>query len=101
MEIVLEKTKDILASLGELKEQQLLVGFALETTNETENAKGKLKKKNLDLIVLNSLQDKGAGFATNTNKITIIDKNLSAQTFELKSKDAVAVDIMNAIVAKL
>ena len=101
IEIVLEKTKDILASLGELKEQQLLVGFALETTNETENAKGKLKKKNLDLIVLNSLQDKGAGFATNTNKITIIDKNLSAQTFELKSKDAVAVDIMNAIVAKL
>jgi len=101
IEIVLEKTKDILASLGEIKEHQLLVGFALETNNEAENAKGKLKKKNLDLIVLNSLQDKGAGFATDTNKITIIDKDLSKQTFGLKSKDAVAEDIMNAIVAKL
>jgi len=101
IEIVLEKTKDILASLGEIKEHQLLVGFALETNNEAENAKGKLKKKNLDLIVLNSLQDKGAGFATDTNKITIIDKDLSMQTFDLKSKDAVAEDIMNAIVAKL
>jgi len=101
IEIVLEKTKDILASLGEIKEHQLLVGFALETNNEAENAKGKLKKKNLDLIVLNSLQDKGAGFATDTNKITIIDKDLSMQTFGLKSKDAVAEDIMNAIVAKL
>ena len=69
--------------------------------NEAENAKGKLKKKNLDLIVLNSLQDKGAGFATDTNKITIIDKDLSMQTFGLKSKDAVAEDIMKAIVAKL
>lgn len=101
IEIVLEKTKDILASLGEIKEHQLLVGFALETNNEAENAKCKLKKKNLDLIVLNSLQDKGAGFATDTNKITIIDKDLSMQTFGLKSKDAVAEDIMNAIVAKL
>ena len=101
IEIVLEKTKDILASLGEIKEHQLLVGFALETNNEAENAKGKLKKKNLDLIVLNSLQDKGAGFATDTNKITIIDKDLSMQTFDLKSKYAVAEDIMNAIVAKL
>jgi len=101
IEIVLEKTKDILASLGEIKEHQLLVGFALETNNEAENAKGKLKKKNLDLIVLNSLQDKGAGFATDTNKITIIDKDLSMQTFGLKSKDAVAEDIMNVIVAKL
>ena len=101
IEIVLEKTKDILASLGEIKEHQLLVGFALETNNEEENAKGKLKKKNLDLIVLNSLQDKGAGFATNTNKITIIDKDLSKKTFGLKSKDAVAEDIMNAIIAKL
>ncbi len=101
IEIVLEKTKDILASLGEIKGHQLLVGFALETNNEEENAIGKLKKKNLDLIVLNSLQDKGAGFATDTNKITIIDKELSMQTFGLKSKDAVAEDIMNAIVAKL
>jgi phosphopantothenoylcysteine decarboxylase/phosphopantothenate--cysteine ligase len=101
IEIVLEKTKDILASLGEIKEHQLLVGFALEINNEAENAKGKLKKKNLDLIVLNSLQDKGAGFATDTNKITIIDKDLSMQTFDLKSKYAVAEDIMNAIVAKL
>ena len=101
IEIVLEKTKDILASLGEIKKHQFLVGFALETNNEAENAKGKLKKKNLDLIVLNSLQDKGAGFATDTNKITIIDKDLSMQTFDLKSKYAVAEDIMNAIVAKL
>jgi phosphopantothenoylcysteine decarboxylase/phosphopantothenate--cysteine ligase len=101
LQLTLEKTKDILASLGEIKEHQFLVGFALETNNELENATGKLKKKNLDLIVLNTLQDKGAGFATNTNKITIIDKDLSKKTFELKSKEAVAEDIMNEIIAKL
>ena len=94
-------TKDILASLGKIKEHQFLVGFALETNNEIENAKGKLKRKNLDAIVLNSLQDKGAGFATNTNKITIIDKNLNEKPFELKSKVEVAKDIMNEIVTKL
>lgn len=99
--IELAPTKDILASLGESKKHQLLVGFALETNNEIENAKGKLKRKNLDLIVLNSLQDKGAGFATNTNKITIIDKNLNEKPFELKSKVEVAEDIMNEIVNHL
>ncbi|PQJ78068.1 bifunctional phosphopantothenoylcysteine decarboxylase/phosphopantothenate--cysteine ligase CoaBC [Polaribacter porphyrae] len=101
LNIELLPTKDILASLGEIKEHQFLVGFALETNNEIENAKSKLKRKNLDAIVLNSLQDKGAGFATNTNKITIIDKNLVEKPFELKSKDKVAKDIMNEIVAKL
>ena len=97
----LTPTKDILASLGEIKEHQFLVGFALETNNEIENAKNKIKRKNLDAIVLNSLQDKGAGFATNTNKITIIDKNLNEKPFELKSKVDVAKDIMNEIVTKL
>lgn len=96
--IELAPTKDILASLGEIKGNQLLVGFALETENEVENAKSKIKRKNLDLIVLNSLQDKGAGFATNTNKITIIDKNFNSKPFELKSKDEVAIDIMNEII---
>tara|TARA_R110002126_G_scaffold291243_1_gene451307 strand:- start:51114 stop:52322 length:1209 start_codon:yes stop_codon:yes gene_type:complete len=97
----LTPTKDILASLGEIKKQQYLVGFALETNNEIENAKSKIKRKNLDAIVLNSLQDKGAGFATNTNKITIIDKNLNEKPFELKSKAEVAEDILHEIVKKL
>src|SRR5690606_1071626 len=66
----LTKTKDILFSLGEIKNKQILVGFALETENEVENAKGKLRKKNLDLIVLNSLRDEGAGFQSDTNKVT-------------------------------
>ena len=70
--IELEKTKDILLSLGEAKKHQFLIGFALETENEVENAKGKLKRKNLDFIVLNSLNDKGAGFKESTNKIRII-----------------------------
>ncbi|WP_298778596.1 bifunctional phosphopantothenoylcysteine decarboxylase/phosphopantothenate--cysteine ligase CoaBC [uncultured Polaribacter sp.] len=101
LNIELEPTKDILASLGEIKKHQFLVGFALETNNEIENAKSKIKRKNLDAIVLNSLQDKGAGFATNTNKITIIDKNLNEKPFELKSKTDVAVDIINEIIIKL
>ena len=101
LEITLEKTKDILASLGKLKEDQFLVGFALETDHELENARAKLQRKNLDLIVLNSLQDRGAGFATNTNKITIIDAALNVKPFDLKSKAAVAVDILNEIIAKL
>ncbi len=99
--IELAPTKDILASLGAIKKHQFLVGFALETNNELENAQRKLKRKNLDVIVLNSLQDKGAGFATNTNKITIIDKYFSQKLFELKSKDEVAKDIMNEIIVKL
>jgi phosphopantothenoylcysteine decarboxylase/phosphopantothenate--cysteine ligase len=99
--IELAPTKDILASLGKIKKQQFLVGFALETDNEFENATAKLQRKNLDMIVLNSLQDKGAGFATNTNKITIIDKNLNSTDFDLKSKTAVAKDIITKIIQKL
>ncbi|WP_275316058.1 bifunctional phosphopantothenoylcysteine decarboxylase/phosphopantothenate--cysteine ligase CoaBC [Tenacibaculum bernardetii] len=99
--IELEPTKDILKSLGETKKNQLLVGFALETENEVENAKGKIVKKNLDLIILNSLQDKGAGFATDTNKITVIDAEFNEKSFELKSKKAVAVDIINEIINKV
>jgi phosphopantothenoylcysteine decarboxylase/phosphopantothenate--cysteine ligase len=101
LSIQLTPTKDILASLGALKKQQFLVGFALETDNELANAKGKLQRKNLDAIVLNSLQDKGAGFATDTNKITIIDTKLNEKTFELKSKVAVAKDIMNEIIKQI
>ena len=101
MSIELEKTHDILASLGELKKQQYLVGFALETTNEVENALLKLKKKNLDLIVLNSLQDKGAGFKKETNKVTIIDKSEKISEFSLKSKAMVAEDIFSEILNKM
>ena len=97
--IELEKTKDILASLGEIKKNQFLIGFALETENEIENAKLKVQKKNLDLIVLNSLQDEGAGFGGTTNKVTFIDKNLKVQPMELKAKEAVANDIINKIIA--
>ncbi|NVK52282.1 MAG: bifunctional phosphopantothenoylcysteine decarboxylase/phosphopantothenate--cysteine ligase CoaBC [Flavobacteriaceae bacterium] len=100
LEITLEPTKDILASLGNIKSKQFLVGFALETENEIANATSKLKRKNLDMIVLNSLQDKGAGFATNTNKITIIDKTLNAALFELKSKEEVAKDIIHEILKR-
>ena len=96
----LTPTKDILASLGLIKKHQFLVGFALETNDEIENAKSKIKRKNLDFIVLNSLQDKGAGFAINTNKITIIDKDFNEKPFELKSKIEVAADIMNEIVLR-
>ena len=96
--IELEKTKDILASLGELKQNQFLIGFALETENEIENAKLKIKKKNLDLIVLNSLQDEGAGFGKPTNKITFIDKNFVVEPMELKSKEEVALDIINKVI---
>lgn len=95
--IELVKTQDILASLGKEKSNQFLVGFALETNNELENAKLKLNKKNLDLIVLNSLQDEGAGFKTTTNKVTLIDKFEKITEFSLKSKAKVAVDIFNEI----
>ena len=98
LEIELAPTKDILASLGKIKKEQFLVGFALETNNEILNAKSKLERKNLDAIVLNSLQDKGAGFATDTNKITIIDKNLKETSFKLKSKVEVAKDIITEII---
>jgi phosphopantothenoylcysteine decarboxylase/phosphopantothenate--cysteine ligase len=101
LDIELEPTKDILASLGLIKKHQFLVGFALETNNEIENAKSKIKRKNLDVIVLNSLQDKGAGFAINTNKITIIDKDFNEKPFELKTKIEVAKDIMSEIVLRI
>ena len=100
LEIALEPTKDILASLGAVKKHQFLVGFALETNNELENAMSKLERKNLDAIVLNSLKDKGAGFATDTNKITFIDKMKAQVSFDLKSKPEVAIDIMNEILKR-
>lgn len=99
--IELEPTLDILASLGEIKSKQLLIGFALETENEIENAKKKLKKKNLDFIVLNSLNDAGAGFGSETNKITIIDKKEQLVHFDLKEKSQVAKDIFNKIIPAL
>ncbi|MEX0291359.1 MAG: bifunctional phosphopantothenoylcysteine decarboxylase/phosphopantothenate--cysteine ligase CoaBC [Flavobacteriaceae bacterium] len=98
--IDLVKNKDILRSLGEKKTTQFLVGFALETQNEVENAKGKLKKKNLDAIVLNSLNDDGAGFGKDTNKISFIDKNLEIKTFDVKTKAAVAEDIWKEILKR-
>ena len=97
--IELEKTQDILASLGKIKQKQFLIGFALETENEIENAKLKIKKKNLDLIVLNSLQDEGAGFGKLTNKITFIDKDFVVVPMDLKSKELVANDIMNKVIS--
>ncbi len=96
--IHLKPTADILAGLGKIKKQkQLLIGFALETENELANAKEKLQKKNLDMIVLNSLKDKGAGFGTDTNKITLLTKNNPPRLFPLKAKEAVALDILSAI----
>ncbi|SDI21081.1 bifunctional phosphopantothenoylcysteine decarboxylase/phosphopantothenate--cysteine ligase CoaBC [Winogradskyella thalassocola] len=95
--IELEKTKDILKSLGDIKKDQFLVGFALETNNELEHALGKLKSKNLDLIVLNSLQDKGAGFGVSTNKVTFITSSNDIIENELKSKADVAQDLMHLI----
>lgn len=99
--IELEKTKDILASLGKQKANQYLVGFALETENEIENAKLKIQKKNLDLIVLNSLNDKGAGFGKPTNKVTFIDRNFVIEPMNLKSKEEVAFDIINKVIQKI
>ena len=96
--IELEKNKDILMSLGEIKKNQFLIGFALETENEIENAKLKIQKKNLDLIVLNSLQDQGAGFGKPTNKVTFIDRHFAIEAMDLKSKEEVAADILNKII---
>ena len=102
LSLVLEKTTDVLKALGEKKRPgQLLVGFALETSNEKENAKQKIKRKNLDFIVLNSLRDPGAGFAGDQNKITIIDRDGKERSFELKSKLEVAKDITNEILSLL
>jgi phosphopantothenoylcysteine decarboxylase/phosphopantothenate--cysteine ligase len=85
--------------LGEQKKNQFLIGFALETENEIENAKLKIQKKNLDLIVLNSLQDQGAGFSKSTNKVTFIDKFFNIEPMELKTKEAVADDILNKVIS--
>lgn len=101
MQIDLVKTKDILASLGAIKKDQYLLGFALETQNELENAKKKLEKKNLDAIVLNSLRDKGAGFQTKTNKITFIEKDGSVTEYDLKTKAEVSIDIFDKIAEKI
>jgi phosphopantothenoylcysteine decarboxylase/phosphopantothenate--cysteine ligase len=98
--ISLKKTKDILKSLGEIKEQQVLIGFALETENEIENAKQKLINKNLDFIVLNSLNDKGAGFKHQTNKVSILDSDNKMYKFELKTKQEVAKDIITHLIKK-
>ncbi|MBP8849802.1 MAG: bifunctional phosphopantothenoylcysteine decarboxylase/phosphopantothenate--cysteine ligase CoaBC [Breznakibacter sp.] len=95
LNIELEATADIAAELGRRKAaHQLLVGFALETNNGAANAKAKLEKKNLDFIVLNSLEDSGAGFGVDTNKITIIDRNNKIEEYPLKSKLEVAKDIV-------
>lgn len=99
--IELVKNPDVLKWAGENKKNQFLIGFALETNNERENALGKLKAKNLDAIVLNSLQDKGAGFAHDTNKICIFDKNNKMTDFELKSKKSVAQDIVDYLSNRL
>ena len=101
LEIRLEPTKDILASLGATKTHQYLVGFALETNNELDNAKLKLKNKNLDLIVLNSLKDKGAGFGGTTNKVKFINSNNEIVDHTLKSKTEVAQDLLAYIVSKI
>jgi phosphopantothenoylcysteine decarboxylase/phosphopantothenate--cysteine ligase len=98
LNIELEKTEDILASLGKIKKQQFLIGFALETENEIENAKAKILKKNLDLIVLNSLNDSGAGFGFSTNKVTFINKSFQIEPMILKSKEEVALDIIDKII---
>lgn len=98
--IELVKNPDILKTMGEKKSHQFLVGFALETQNEEENAKGKLEKKNLDMIVLNSLRDEGAGFKNDTNKIKIFTKT-EKKEFNLKSKDDVAKDILNFVESQL
>ncbi len=102
MQIKLEPNKDIAAELGKMKKKnQKLIGFALETNDEFENAKKKIKIKNLDFIVLNSLNEDGAGFGYDTNKISIIDKEHNHTNFELKPKKEVAVDIVNEVIKTL
>jgi len=98
----LKPTRDIAETLGKTKSSsQIIVGFALETDNELDNAKAKLSGKNLDLIVLNSLKEEGAGFGHDTNKITIIDRNNNIDKFELKSKDEAAKDILDKVVSMI
>jgi len=99
LQLDLIKNPDIAADLGKMKQAgQLLIGFALETNDEENNAQGKLEKKNFDFIVLNSLRDAGAGFNHDTNKISILFKNNKKRDFELKSKNAVAEDILQAMI---
>ncbi|MAG18743.1 MAG: bifunctional phosphopantothenoylcysteine decarboxylase/phosphopantothenate--cysteine ligase CoaBC [Flavobacteriaceae bacterium] len=98
--IQLEKTRDVLYDMGKLKQKQFLVGFALETEDETNNAIQKIKSKNLDAIVLNSLNDHGAGFSVDSNKVTYIDKNEIITPFELKSKILVAKDVFCQILSQ-
>ena len=96
----LRPNRDIAAELGRLKKNgQLLIGFALESQNETENALAKLKSKNLDMIVLNSLRDTGAGFGFDTNKVSILERSGKILTFPLKSKKEVATDVVNRLIA--
>lgn len=98
LDVQLIKNPDIAATLGTMKKSsQILVGFALETNDELNNAIGKIERKNLDFIVLNSLKDAGAGFAVDTNKVTIVHRNNKIQNFELKSKDKVAQDIVEVL----
>lgn len=99
--IELKKNPDIAAALGKIKKPgQMLVGFALETDNEMANAQSKLERKNLDMIVLNSLADKQAGFGVDTNKVTIIEKDGTVHSYEVKPKKEVAADIVDLITAK-
>jgi len=100
LSLSLRKTNDILKHLGEQKKKgQVLAGFALETTNERQHALEKLQKKNADLIILNSLNDAGAGFGHDTNKITIFDKSGKEFSFDNKSKTAAAKDIVDTIIS--
>jgi phosphopantothenoylcysteine decarboxylase/phosphopantothenate--cysteine ligase len=101
LELKLVRNPDIIRVLGEQKTTQYVVGFALETENELDFAKGKLQDKHLDAIVLNSLKDSGAGFGSDTNKVTFIDKNLTITPFELKTKAEVARDILHEIHKRL
>jgi len=100
LSISLEPNRDIAAHLGKVKKKtQIIIGFALETDDELKNASQKINTKNLDFIVLNSLKDKGAGFGFDTNKISIIDKGGKIESFTLKSKREVAVDIVNKLIS--
>jgi phosphopantothenoylcysteine decarboxylase / phosphopantothenate---cysteine ligase len=102
MVLKLKSTTDIAKALGKIKKTaQFTAGFALETDNEIKNATAKLKQKNLDIIVLNSLKDRGAGFEYDTNKITIIDKYNNIDKFELKSKEDAARDILDKIITMI
>lgn len=99
MNIRLVKNPDIAATLGSRKQPgQIIIGFALETNNEADNAREKLLKKNMDCIVLNSLRDAGAGFDVPTNRVMLLFKDNNSLHFELKHKDAVAEDILDAAV---